>query len=363
LEHAAQEALENMPEDELDEDDTKPLFIPFPGTTKQLQPQPYRGSDPEWQEFIRFSKDQAQAKRVRGEIFPRQYLRQLLNGGRWVGRICEDSRRETSGLDDALWEGDEVKKILAWCGLSPACPTRIRSIGVGHSLLRPDEYSWQLWSIEITDDYIAWAQVPVDSLTVFRIRQAMWPSALVKSFWSFTKVMVVDDVKRIAGMLGISQTPPPPLEQILARHQQLIKGPAPTKDGPPARPQAVGDATKAITGAAAPEKSAMTGKGSEEMESSPGTRTAMAFHAHFFRAIMAFKTKLSQTWRPAPNYPPRGSILVSGFVELDSPKAWLVFDVKAAWDPKTREYDARSMHLQLRRMQLKKQGPAGGAWG
>jgi len=48
-------------------------------------------------------------------------------------------------------------------------------------------------------------------------------------------------------------------------------------------------------------------------------------------------------------------------VELDSPKAWLVFDVKAAWDPKTRSYDARSMHLKLRRMQLKKQGPVGGA--
>jgi hypothetical protein len=87
----------------------------------------------------------------------------------------------------------------------------------------------------------------------------------------------------------------------------------------------------------------------------------MAFHAHFFRAIMAFKVKMAQTWRPAPNYPPRGSILVSGLVELDSPKAWLVFDVKAAWDPKTRSYDARSMLLQLRRMQLKKQGPAGGA--
>jgi hypothetical protein len=85
----------------------------------------------------------------------------------------------------------------------------------------------------------------------------------------------------------------------------------------------------------------------------------MAFHAHFFRAIMAFKVKMVQTWRPTQNYPPRGSILVSGLVELDSPKAWLVFDVKAAWDPKTRSFDARSMHLQLRRMQLKKQGPAG----
>lgn len=213
--------------------------------------------------------------------------------------------------------------------------------------------------IEIGDDYITWGTQPVDSLTVFRLRQALWPSALIKSFWSFTKVMVVDDAKRIAGILGIRSSPPPPsLEQMLARHQQLMKGPQiPSKDGPPQLPQPAGDAAKAIT-ATSPEKSTLTGKKENEMEVSA---TAMAFHGHFFRAIMAFKAKMAQTWRPAPNYPPRGSILVSGLVELDSPKAWLVFDVKAAWDPKTRSYDARSMHLQLRRMQLKKQGPAGGA--
>ena len=171
--------------------------------------------------------------------------------------------------------------------------------------------------------------------------------------------MVVDDVKRVAGMLGVRQTPPPPLEQIIARHQQLIKGQA-GKDGQPVAPQSIDDATKAVTTTSTPEKSSLAGKDPKDVEGDV-TKALLGLHAHFFRAIMAFKTKLAQTWRPAPNYPPRGSILVSGFVELDSPKAWLVFDVKAAWDPKAAEFDARSMHLQLRRMQLKKQGPAGGA--
>ena len=195
---------------------------------------------------------------------------------------------------------------------------------------------------------------------MFRLRQALWPVALIKSFWSFTQVIVVDEAKRIAGMLGIrSSSPPPSLEQMMARHQQLMKGPQiPSKDGPPTLAQPNGDATKAITAATTPEKSTVTGKKENETEISAA---AMAFHGHFFRAILAFKAKMAQTWRPAPNYPPRGSILVSGLVELDSPKAWLVFDVKAAWDPKTRSYDARSMHLKLRRMQLKKQGPVGGA--
>ena len=67
LERAAIEAMKDMPE-ELSEDELhRPMFIPFPGTTKQLKPKPYRGSDPEWQEFIKFSKDQKLAQRVRGQ--------------------------------------------------------------------------------------------------------------------------------------------------------------------------------------------------------------------------------------------------------------------------------------------------------
>lgn len=68
FEPLARAAMENLPEEtDTEGEEEKPFFIPFPGTTKQLQPQPYRGGDPEWQEFIKFSKDQTQAKRVRGQ--------------------------------------------------------------------------------------------------------------------------------------------------------------------------------------------------------------------------------------------------------------------------------------------------------
>lgn len=68
LDRAGEEAMGSLSDKELDEMDLgKAVFIPFPGTIKQLPPKPYRGSDPEWQEFIKFSKDQGQHKRVRGE--------------------------------------------------------------------------------------------------------------------------------------------------------------------------------------------------------------------------------------------------------------------------------------------------------
>jgi hypothetical protein len=60
-------AVEDLPDEEEEEDFT-PFFIPLVGTTKQLKPVPYRGTDPEWKEFIKFSKDQKQAQNVRDEL-------------------------------------------------------------------------------------------------------------------------------------------------------------------------------------------------------------------------------------------------------------------------------------------------------
>jgi len=182
--------------------------------------------------------------------------------------------------------------------------------------------------------------------------------------------MVMDDAQRLARMFGVQLgTPPPTMEQLITRHQQLMKGnTVPTKDGPPKpkQPQPIGDVQKTMVSptSSSSDNEKTDGAGSKDENgidmSNPSVRTALAFQAHFMRAIQAFKMKFAQTYKPTPDFPPRGSILVSGMVEIDSPKAWLVFDVKAAWDPKERAYDPRSMHLKLRRMQMKKQGPLGG---
>jgi hypothetical protein len=179
----------------------------------------------------------------------------------------------------------------------------------------------------------------------------------MKSFWSFTKVLVVDRVKSIARYFGIQiGNPPTTIEQVLARHAELTRLPRrDPKDGPPSlppamqSPPAMQNPGRATIPTLPEEKS-----GSEDKDS------LVPVQEHLKKPMVAFKSMLAKTWRPARNYPPRGSILVTGFVEVDSPRAWLVFDVKAAWDPKTKTYDPRSMVLSLRRMQMKKQGPLGG---
>jgi hypothetical protein len=221
--------------------------------------------------------------------------------------------------------------------------------------------------------------MPVDSLTVFRIRQALWPSALTQSLWSFSKVLIKQDTAAVAGMLGIQWKPPhqPSFESILAQHKKGSTSepgnPEQPADGtsPPAQP-----ATRDLGEPTGPDPNRASDKAPDatwkeiakwvraDAESNRGGKenapAPSPLQVHLYFALMAFKQKFSQTWRPAPCYPPRGSIIVSGLIELDSPKAWLVMDVKAAWDPKTKEYDARSMQVVMRRFQMKKQAPLGG---
>jgi hypothetical protein len=201
---------------------------------------------------------------------------------------------------------------------------------------------------------MALVTIPVESGTVFKIRQALWPSALAQSFWSFTKVIVSDDVKRLAGMLGFQLGDPPlTIEDLLSKQRQLMKGPPPTKERPATskQPQLLGDTQT--------QKSIVPITAQEEVDADT-KRAAHAIFGHFSRGVLAFRTKLQQTWQYAPGYPPRGSIFVDGLVELEAPKAWLVFDVKGAWDPKTNTFDSKSLVVHLKTLQMKKQGPLGG---
>jgi len=58
----------------LDADIIKDAFIPFPFTTKRLDPQPYAGKDPEWIAFVRIAKDKALQSNIRSMVLSREAL-------------------------------------------------------------------------------------------------------------------------------------------------------------------------------------------------------------------------------------------------------------------------------------------------
>ena len=75
-------------------------------------------------------------------------------------------------------------------------------------------------------------------------------------------------------------------------------------------------------------------------------------------ALMAFKRTLAKTWHPPATPPERGTLLVSGLVEVSGTKAVCVLEVQAAYHPKESKWV--SVAVGVRRIQRRKQSPRGG---
>ena len=78
--------------------------------------------------------------------------------------------------------------------------------------------------------------------------------------------------------------------------------------------------------------------------------------ARYSCANVAWTSVTVANWKKV-SVTPRGSIVVSGLVELDIPLALVVVDVYGVWDPKTRAFDTNNTKFHLRRLQRKQQTP------
>ena len=78
----------------------------------------------------------------------------------------------------------------------------------------------------------------------------------------------------------------------------------------------------------------------------------------YAHASRAFKKTLAKNWSKGMSLePPRGTLLISGLVELYGPKGFCVLDVRAAYEPRASQWVAVS--IGLRRAQPRVQKPKG----
>lgn len=205
--------------------------------------------------------------------------------------------------------------------------------------------------------------MPVDSHTVFRIRQALWPSAVTRSLWSFHKALLLNELRKVAGMLGIPTKPDIPVNTLIARVNQdgagLANRKSLSKDGVShPQPANMRETEEADTNGVAPRASSSApGDKAQHVDDNPGLAQR---DSTFVRAWLAFRTKFAQTWRPAESYPPRGSIYLFGLIEIETPTVLALLEVnQAAWDPQTRTWDRRSIRPVLKKITQKVQRPLG----
>ncbi|KAK7754928.1 hypothetical protein SLS62_003012 [Diatrype stigma] len=289
---------------ELEEEEGELFFIPLPFTTKQVEPLPYKGSDPEWQTFIKMSKN------------PR-HLREIERSkAHLLHRICLD------------------------------------------------------------DDGISIEDRPVSSLDVFRVRRTLWPSPLAMSLWSFTGALMKQNAAAVSKAVGFETQDQPnatvqqTFEQVQKQLQQSqVKPDSKSPDSlPRTQSQGPDGSSSAPTSSSTPRATPGTPSVNQALPPSPNAsdrrqKSAREIYAvkmaqeHTSGPWQAFKQKLSQTWRPLHDYPPRGSVSVSGIVELDMPRARVTVEAFAWWDPKTEKFDGRSFYIRWRSIRPKVQNP------
>ncbi|KAK4231639.1 hypothetical protein QBC38DRAFT_200785 [Podospora fimiseda] len=318
------------------------MFIPFPLTLEKFDARPYNGRDPEWQEFVRISRDKEFLVKVREDtanLVFRAVQKNPVLGFRF---------------------GKDMKIRRYWMDLD-------------FPYKAPPEY--QRTGILITDEAISLAAEEVDSATAKLWERVFWPQPVALSAWAVGKAFVSQQLAQAGRYLGLdidasSHPPPtagapsplptshnPDVQKVLERmRQHTTKRPEEVRD--PSAMSAAGNAPTNGAPAPAGKPSALPQRQSAGSPSRGTPADALLGQSPGPGGLWdEFRKKYAQVWKPIRPDPPRGCFAVSGLVEIETQRAYLVIDVLAWYNPKTKEHDRPSMWMSLRRMQFKQQGP------
>lgn len=212
---------------------------------------------------------------------------------------------------------------------------------------------------------------PISSLAAGRLSHILWPSALGLSTWTFAKELFKQNLHNTAKFFGFDPKPRESVDgsthnragwassgsdpgagsgkgQLLAKSQpkahgtkdqndlassdtQAANGPESTSEAPTMSPRPTPSSTTSPS-ANGPDAEAARSTKAKDMY---GVRE-ISEHTSGPRAAMT--NTFMRLFRPAQPSPPRGSVLISGLVQLMSPDALVTLDVVAYWDPAEKKW-------------------------
>lgn len=245
-------------------------------------------------------------------------------------------------------------------------------------------------SIEITDDFVSWSTVPIDQETVLRLRQALFPVAVAKASWKFVQVLFSQDPElKTRSIMRAHFKIPDPVEAkktypALASSDKKVTEEKVTQArvtggvgvttqagnyNHPTTQQTQGSADKQSnhiggkalqtqSDAASVGKSNVNQNGNEQPERRTirDTEVYKMIARRCAHASFTFRFTNTANWKSVKVIP-RGSIVVSGWVQIETQLDYVTAEVIGVWDPKTKAYDTRNCVLGVRKTKRKKQGP------
>jgi hypothetical protein len=305
-------------EDEfVDEDST---FIPMTWATK-LPRTFYKGTDPEWQEFVKVAKDKPRHKKLQNEL-----VALVLKAATQHPRV-------------AMSTGKDLKVGKYWLEITfPDAP--------------PQEYVRS--GIEIGDDFIAWSPQKVSAENHHRLTRTLWPKATFEGAWQTAKIFGGINYRRLKQALGWEEVNPfSPEERFKVALEMLEKkqktggrggspvgGEAQTSpDGSPSSPGSL------VSVSSAANEAQSSPRASEDRSALPWAlnlpvpaSTDLVNPTDIQIAKYVFFGALKKEWSPKKLEPPRGTFVVQGLVEVRGSKGRVMFDVQSCYDPKEAKY-------------------------
>jgi len=314
--------------DDDDDDDVDEGLLFFPTGFSRPKPRTYyRGSDPEWQEFVRLSNDKSRIEKIRSSL---------------------------------------VVMVREMCSKSPAYVQRLGKIdpnlgGVWLEVRFPDgpPIEFERPGFELTEDFtFRKATRPIHELHHQQISRVLVPTAVGISLYLDTKRRLQGSWQDLKAYLGWENgtkpmsaqnmikdaiaSPPPP------SNASATTGSAPTAAVPSTRPDSSSKRTTSTPPSSQSGNPALERLG---VSLPDPTKTPIM-------DMTRFHLDLRKNRKPYSVQPPRGTFVVSGWVEILGERARATIEISAVYDPKTAGYVA--MQARLRSLQNHKQIPKGG---
>jgi hypothetical protein len=318
--HQHNEAQWEVQEAEGEEDiyaDEDSTFIPMTWATK-LPRTFYKGSDPEWQEFVKIAKDKPRHKKLQNEL-----VALVLQAAKQHPRV-------------AMSTGKDLKVGKYWLEITfPDAP--------------PQEYERS--GIEIGDDFIAWSPQKISAENYHRLTRALWPKATFDGAWQTAKIFGGINYRRLKQALGWEEVNPVSPEErfkvaleMLEKKKQNTGGRGGSPVGGEAQTSPDGSPGSLVSVSSAANEAQSSPKASEERSVMPWfnppvpASTDLVNPTDIQIAKYVFFGALKKQWNPKKLEPPRGTFVVQGLVEIKGSKGRVMFDVQSCYDPKEAKY-------------------------
>jgi hypothetical protein len=226
--------------------------------------------------------------------------------------------------------------------------------------LRSSVYDSNRYRLLIENDTVKIERRKVDPYIFAATTKILWPSAFAESAWVYVSSYTRKYWSHItAKPLEKKQLQPPENNRELQVKESQHGGK--TSPLPPVRTQTTNGAASGAAGSTSskhpPEPKSLEVSKTADFLSKVGFSKIQNTEPNIRYSWGEFLRTFRNKWNRVKPYPPRGCIIVMGFVEVESQAAVAVLDVRGFWDPKISGFSPRTTHVGIRSITMKQQRP------